>query len=334
MADRVRIGVIGVGMIGELHARFVAQRIGEAELVAVADADTARAAAVAGALGGATVHADGPALIADPHVAAVLIASPDGTHADLTRACLAAGKPVLCEKPLATSVAAAWEVVTAERATGRRLIQLGFMREFDPPHAAVRAAVAADRLGDVVLVRSVHVNRDRGGRQPTYAETIVNSIIHDIHSARFLSGREIVEVDARSVPYAPDAPETCRFLTISCTLDDGSLALLDVNCESGYGYRVWAEVVGTRASATTADPAPAILAADGVLGSAVPPGFRERFEEAYFLQDAAWVRSLVTGVPVGPSAWDGYAALAVADAAIASVREGRRVRVEMRDRPS
>ena len=86
-------------------------------------------------------------LIQDHSVDAVLIASPDDTHADMTLACLDAGKPVLCEKPLATSAEDARKVLNAETSLGRNLISVGFMRRFDPQHAAVKTTAMSGDLG-------------------------------------------------------------------------------------------------------------------------------------------------------------------------------------------
>ena len=138
MADgTLRVGVIGTGGMGGRHARNLAHRVSGAELVAVMDLDGARATALAEECGGAAVYGSGPELIGDPRVEAVLIASPDPTHADLAVACIEAGKPVLCEKPLGVDIEDAKRVLDAEVAGGRKLVQVGLMRTFDPQHTAL-----------------------------------------------------------------------------------------------------------------------------------------------------------------------------------------------------
>src|SRR5213595_1332719 len=119
------IGIIGAGVMGGDHARTLARSIQGATLVALSDADPDRAASVAAQTGGPRIFAQAPALIGDPAVDAVLIASPDSTHLELTLACLAAGKPVLCEKPLAPTAGECLQVVAAETRLGRRLVQVG-----------------------------------------------------------------------------------------------------------------------------------------------------------------------------------------------------------------
>ncbi len=151
MSD-MTIGVIGTGGMGTRHAVNLHQHVVGARVAAVYDLDPERAGAAAKAVGGARVVADPLELIGDPRVDAVVIASPDPTHAELAAACLMQRKPVLCEKPLATTSAVAREIVEKEVAIGRRLISVGFMRRFDPAHLAVKACRRewADRAPDSV----------------------------------------------------------------------------------------------------------------------------------------------------------------------------------------
>lgn len=314
----VRVGVLGVGVMGEIHARNVA-RCGGAVLSRVFDADRARAEAIAGALG-ATACSDPADLIVS--VDAVLIASTDTTHAPLLLECIAAGKRVLCEKPLAMTLNDARQVLDAERSHGRPLIQLGFMREFDPAHAAVRTEVESGRLGRPVLFRGTHVNPDVAPFRMTDEEAVVKSMIHDIHSTRFLTGYEFVEVMARSVP-ADDDPQFTRLVTVSAKLTNDAVALLDVNMNATYGYEVTAEVVCASGTARTGLPTAAHVASAGLRSTGVPMHWGSRFAEAYRLEVDAWIRSVDNGQVVGPTTADGVAAQQVADACCRSLRSGR-----------
>lgn len=126
------IGVLGAGgNIGHTHSQNIATYVDGARLAAVYDLNTERAEEVAKTYG-AKVMASAEELIASPEIDAVVIASWDGTHADLAVKCIEAGKPVFCEKPLATTLEDAKKVVEAEKASGKRLLQIGFMRRFDP----------------------------------------------------------------------------------------------------------------------------------------------------------------------------------------------------------
>src|SRR5512141_1384553 len=152
------VGVIGTGGMGPRHALNLHRAVGNARVAAVYDLDQDRARQVAGRCGQARVSADPETLINDPHVDAVLVASPDEAHARLTLACLQAGKPILSEKPLATTVDEAVRVLEAEVSVGQRLVSVGYMRRFDPQHMAVKAAVADGALGRPLLFKGVHRN--------------------------------------------------------------------------------------------------------------------------------------------------------------------------------
>ncbi len=142
-SEQISVGVIGTGGMGGMHAENLHSRVPGARLAAVADLDTARAEKLAERSGSA-VFQDAVDLIRDDNVEAVVVASPDPTHAPLVLECLKNEKPVLCEKPLADSADAALKVVEAEVELGRKLVQVGFMRRYDPQHVAVKEAVGSE----------------------------------------------------------------------------------------------------------------------------------------------------------------------------------------------
>jgi myo-inositol 2-dehydrogenase / D-chiro-inositol 1-dehydrogenase len=159
--DRIAVGVVGAGGMGAAHAENLHARVKGVQVVAVMDADPARAEEVAARYGSASVFGDAHEMIADDGVEAVVIASPDPTHAELTLECLRRKKPVLCEKPLATTAEDALEVVEAEVGVGRKSVEVGFMRRYDPQHLGVRDAVARGDVGRPVLLKGGTVTRRR-----------------------------------------------------------------------------------------------------------------------------------------------------------------------------
>ena len=189
----VRVGVIGAGIMGSDHARTLSNTVKGTIVTAVSDTDPDRAAAVASVAGAHRVHVDGHALIADHDVDAVLIASPDSTHEDLVLACLDAGKPVLCEKPLAPSANACLRVIAAETALGRRLVQVGFMRRLDPAYATLREAVhPGSSVHPCCCIAFIAM--------PVFPPSfdagmvITNSAVHEIDIARWLLHDEFASV--------------------------------------------------------------------------------------------------------------------------------------------
>lgn len=329
--DLLQVGVIGAGMIGSLHAENLTRFTRGATVAAVMDIDEARARAAAAGCG-AKVYSDAEALIADPAVEAVLIASPDAFHAEQAIACIDAGKPVLCEKPMATSVADGERVLRAELTAGRRLVQVGFMRVYDRTHADLRGLLARGEIGGALSFRGQHINPWRG--IATIDEAIVNSLIHDIHSARWLMGAEISQVFVRWVPAAPDQPRSARYAIVQLAFANGAIGMLEWNGDSGYGYEISAEIIGEAGSARTVSHSSPILRQGSSVSQTVTPDWPQRFARAYIDEVQIWVDAIREGEPSGSSAWDGYMSLVVAEACIRSVESGLPERAAGKERPA
>ncbi|MGH1483599.1 MAG: Gfo/Idh/MocA family oxidoreductase [Geminicoccales bacterium] len=331
---KLNVGVIGTGAMGSRHAHNLAHRTPTADVVAIMDVDEVRASEVAAACGRATIYNDGNALIGDEAVEAVVIASPDQTHADLAIACIEAGKPVLCEKPLGVTLDDAARVLKAEAAHGARLVQVGLMRIYDPYHVMIKEAIERGAIGRPVLFRGIHKNV-AFPQARTAEDVIVNSGVHDIHSARWLMGDEVVSVHADHVIDLPERPETARLTLLQLRFRQGGLATIEVDADSHYGYDVRVEISGERGTLETPDAdVSAVHFQDGKASRLVNQEWLARFESAYRLEAEAWVDVAARGTAAGASVWDGYAAMCVADAAIRSLTSGRAEVVNAEPRPS
>lgn len=298
----IGIGVIGTGLMGAEHARILRHDTPGAHLAGIFDADSARAQAVAS---GATVFSDPQSLIVSNQIDAIVIASPDATHAALTRACIEAGKPVLCEKPLASSAADALDVVLAEVALGRRLIQVGYMRRFDPGYQEIKCIKDTGQLGGPVLLHNVH----RNVRAPEWfngSMAITNSFVHEIDVSRWLLGSEMVSARVEAGPGGEP-------LMITMKTDKDEIVSTEVFVNAGYGYHVHVELVGRKGTVSLAPASLTLLNRDKAGGHSYPDNWVPRFEEAYRRQMADWVGAVKTGASVGASAWDGYVASAIAE---------------------
>src|SRR6266508_6922669 len=139
----VRVGVVGVGMIGQDHIRRLTKVLSGSRVVAVTDVDLDRAKSVAGNLLDVRVHETGQSLIRDEEVDAVVVASWGPTHEEYVLACIEAGKQVFCEKPLATTREACDRIVDAEVAAGRRLVMVGYMRRYDDGYRAMKDTITS-----------------------------------------------------------------------------------------------------------------------------------------------------------------------------------------------
>ena len=321
----LRVGVIGAGAMGSDHVRTITTSVPAAQVTAVFDLDADRASAAA-APAGATVLPSADALIAD--VDAVLVASPDFTHADLVLACLQAGRPVLCEKPLAITAGDARRVLEAEVALGKRLVQVGFMRRYDPGFVDLRRTVAEGKIGPVRLIHAIHRNASNATSTDD-AGLITGSMVHELDLIPWLADAEITAIRVESpVRQGFRDPQLATVWT-----RDGVIASVEVFVNAGYGYDVRCEAVGTLGTVSLVASSPVSSRIAGVEGRVVRSDFVAHFADAYRAELGAWARGAVAGTVTGPNAWDGYVAQVAAEAGVASLASGQVEKVEPGERP-
>ncbi len=319
----VRVGVIGVGVMGADHARKLARVVSGADLVAVTDFNAAVADEVAAELG-ARVYADGAALIQDEGVDAVVIATRDDTHADLVHTALQAGKPVMCEKPLAPTAAECRELIAAQQALQSEidLLTVGFMRRFDPPYVALRDRVRAGDLGTPLVVHGVsrNVYSYPGGDS---ASSITNSAIHELDIMPWLLDSPIVEVsyqNGRSSSQSGTRQDPQFYLMRTAS---DVLVTVELFLNARYGYETRCEVVMEAGTAALALPAQIVVDAESRRGVDYPSDWIPRYSDAYRIELQEWIDAIAAGRPATlATAEDGLRAAVVADALIESMNSG------------
>jgi myo-inositol 2-dehydrogenase/D-chiro-inositol 1-dehydrogenase len=329
MSDDLKIAVLGVGMMGAFHVDALSKRVRGGRVTVVNDFLADKAAEVAGAVG-ARVVTDPIAAINDPDVDAVLIATPGAAHEEQVNACLDRGVPALCEKPLTTDFASAYAIVQKEKAIGKQLIQVGFMRRFDPEYVALRKLIADGRLGNPLMVHCTHRNPAVGDHFNS-EYMIRDSVVHEVDAVRFLLGQEITSVAVikgaatASAPHGTHDPMLVIFETQS-----GCIVTDEIFVRSGVAYEVRTEVVGEKGSALIGlDQNLQLKSTDGRWGGGITPSFVERFGQAYDIELQRWVDAAKAGTIDGASAWDGYAAVAVCEAGVLALRGGAKVHVHL-----
>jgi myo-inositol 2-dehydrogenase/D-chiro-inositol 1-dehydrogenase len=318
--------------MGADHARTLTSQVPGAELRIICDADSARAKSLAGELEVESISTDPLATIADKAIDAVIVAAPDAMHKELIFASLAAGKPILCEKPMAPTPHDCIEIIANEVKRGTQLIQIGYNRRFDPAYLEMRDTWKTAGLGDAVIFHGFH----RNVSAPAWFDSnmaLTNSAVHDFDIARWLLETEIVSVQAfRPALYANGGVGSPVFLV--CQTAAGQLANIEVSNNAAYGYDVRGDLVCRNGTVSLRPPVNSELCMNLRQGTSYPTDWRPRFVNAYRLQLQGWIRSIRTGRPEGASAWDGFAASACAAAGLKSLASGRAEAVELIAMPS
>jgi myo-inositol 2-dehydrogenase/D-chiro-inositol 1-dehydrogenase len=312
----LRLALIGLGGMGMTHLEIFAG-LPQAQIAAVADSHAPFADRAAAQIPTAAVFYGPLDCVNNADIDAVVVATTDDTHFDITQASIARGLHVLCEKPLTTTAHQSRQVVEAEGATGRRLVQVGWMRRFDADYQNLYSALRSGTVGEPVLISQRHRNPLSVIRFDEQ-ELITSSASHDIDIFRWLCGEDIAEVSAISKT-SQDGAAVIVVLTLAS--QSGVLGVMELGRGPGLSYDIGCDIVGS-AGALTLTPADRERADD----HAAQPhteAWMQRFAQAYRTQDAEWLTAIATDSAVGASARDGYATNAVIDAALASLASGR-----------
>ncbi|MFF2849031.1 Gfo/Idh/MocA family protein [Streptomyces sp. NPDC058001] len=328
------IAVVGTGRMGADHVRRISEVTSGARVTAVVDIDAERAKRLADDIDGCTAYTDPAAAMAAADVDAVLIASPGPAHEAALLTAFSHDLPVLCEKPLTPDAASALRVLDAEQRLGHRRVQVGFMRRYDVEYVQLKALLDSGRLGRPLMLH----NRHRNAQSPSFFTgdmVISDSVVHEMDVTRWLLDQEITAITVlrpRPSSNAPEGLQDPQFVIMET--DGGALVDVEIFLNCGFGYQVKAEAVCERGTARMGEGHALVTETDGHWGGTVAPDFVVRFEDAYDREVQAWVDATRRGEVTGPSCWDGYAAAAVAEAGVRALAEGRRVEVELIDRPA
>ena len=327
----LRFGLLGAGRIGKVHAKAISASPG-AELVAVADAMAPAAQAIAAQYGCDVRSID--AILAAGDIDAVVICTPTDTHSDLIEAFARAGKAIFCEKPIDLSLDRVKACLKVVRDT-KAVLMVGFNRRFDPHFAAVKAEITKGTLGDVEMVTIT--SRDPGAPGLDYIARsggiFRDMTIHDFDMARFLLGEEVSEVSAMAAVLVDPAigkAGDSDSVQVMLKTASGKMALISNSRRATYGYDQRIEVHGALGAASAENQRPVSIEVASASGYTRPPlhdFFMTRYTEAYAAEIAAFVAAAAGKGAASPSGEDGLSALALAEAALKSVAEGRTVKM-------
>ncbi len=334
MDRKLRVGLIGAGRIGRVHATNITYRIPEAEVVAVSDIFPETAEKLAAELNIPVAYADHRPLLDDPSVDAVLICSSTDTHAPLIEETAEAGKHIFCEKPIALDLAAIDRALATVARSGVKL-QIGFNRRFDPNFKRVHDLVAAGRIGVPHLLRIT--SRDPEPPPIGYVKVsggiFLDMTIHDFDMARYLIGSEVEEIYAvGAVRVDPAIGEAGDVDTAIVTLRfaNGVLGTIDNSRKAVYGYDQRVEVFGSKGMVAVSNNTPdtaVISDAEGVHGPLPLFFFMERYTASYIAEIKAFVTCVRQDTPPPVTGHDGRVPVIMGYAAKKSLTEGRPVKL-------
>ncbi len=334
MSERVRIGVIGTGTLGMHHCRTLALLTPEAELALVADHRDDAVQAAAALSAETNVAADYRAILNDESIQAVVITTPNDTHAQLIMEAAIAGKHIYCEKPLALSMDEA-DAALAAVAKNAVKLQIGFQRRFDPAYREARSALLAGDLGSIELI--VGTTRDPAPPPASYLERsgsfFVDTAIHDYDALRYLTGLEVTDVFATAATLileeTNEQPMRDTAVT-SLRMENGALATITNSRRSNYGYDVRIEVAGSKGKVSLGEErgtAVRTYTEAGVSHDFVG-SYWELFETAYVAEVRHFVQCVADGRTPDATGEDGRKALQIALLAERSSQEGRSLSID------
>lgn len=330
----MRIAVLGCGRIGSMHADNIHAHP-RAELAAIYDTYSAASAAVSSRTG-AQIMQSAEEIFASKNIDAVLIATATATHADLLEQAIAAGKPVLCEKPIDLSLARVNECAT-NIAKSNIPIQLGFVRRFDPTHRATVDAIRSGEIGELMQV--VITSRDPEMPPSDYSRVsggiFRDMTIHDFDMARFLLGENPVSVFATgSRLIDPDLMNEINdydTITVVMTTASGKQCIINNSRQAVYGYDQRVEALGTKGMVTSnnrkINNSSLNLSNFTEQSAPLQNFFIDRYHEAFNLEIDAFIDAITNNTPPEVGFEDGRQALILAEAAIKSIAEDRTVQV-------
>ena len=333
--ETIKIGIIGAGRIGRVHAENIAKFVPEMEIKTIADPYmSAETAAFLQRLRIPNIVSDADAILGDPEIRAVVVCSPTDLHAEYAIRSAQAGKDVFVEKPVDYRIERVKEVIDTAKKAGVKL-QVGFNRRFDHNHRAVYEAVRAGKIGNVNLVKIS--SRDPEPPSIDYVKVsggiFYDMMVHDFDMARFLAGSEVTEVFAYvAVLVDPAIGQAGDVDTavVALKFENGAMGVIDNSRRAVYGYDQRVEVFGDRGAVMDVNDTPnnaTLYGADGTVSGACYKIMWDRYTGAFAAEQKAFAAAVINGTETPVTGEDGLYPILIAAAAAKSLKEGRPVKI-------
>jgi len=315
-------------ILGKAHAKTIQSKVRAAEIVAACDVDQEKAKEVSELGDGVRIHKDYTELVNSDEIDAVVVAVPAALHTDTILAAVRAGKPVFSEKPLANTARECKQIVDAEIAGGKRLVQVAFMKRYDKGYTQIKELIESGGFGAPLVVKTTQRAGNISVSYPYYKNEmqITDSIIHDIDLLPWLLGDdewdEVQSLTSRTTKNASEGLQDP--LVVIMKTKNGVLCVVEHFVNTGFvGFEVTAEIVCEDGIINLPGPSAPITRTNSQLAIAIEPDWLIRFENAYDIEIQDWVERALEGTAGGSSAWDGFTAAITADALIASQKSGK-----------
>lgn len=332
MMQEIKIGLIGTGAIGRTHIERINTKLQGGRVVACTDANQAFGQSVAEEYG--LKAFDTPqALIDSSEVEAIIVTAADNFHEEYVLAAIAAGKYVFCEKPLAPEADACKKIVDAEIAGGKQLVQVGFMRRYDPGYRQLKALIDSGEYGAPLILHCAHRNPEVTGF--TTEMSVENSLIHEIDVLRWLLGENYQTAEVVFPRTTRNAEGELRDPQImNLTTESGIRIDVESFVNARYGYDIKCEVVCEEGVLNLPEPANPMQRVHAARVTPICKDWSERFVDAYNIEFQEWINACKAGRVDGPTAWDGYVGQVTAAAASKARNQQQVMKINYDEKPA
>ena len=329
----MKVGIIGAGRIGKVHAKNISMFVPEMEIKTIADPFmNEQTEAFAKSCGIPNTTKDANDILNDPEIDAVLICSSTDTHSKYIIEAAHAGKNIFCEKPIDYDLEKVHAAINAAKEAGVKL-QIGFCRRFDHNHKAVADAVKDGTIGDphIVIVSSRDPEPPPASYVAVSGGIFYDMMIHDFDMVRYVTGSEAVEISAvGSCLVNPNLQEESGIpdvdtAVVTMKMANGCIAVINNSRQAVYGYDQRVEAFGSKGMASDANDllnTTTVLTKDGAHSEKPLWFFLERYNQAFINQVISFVDAINNDTETAVGAIDGLRPVLMAKAATESCRNG------------
>ncbi len=332
----LKIGVVGCGAIGREHIKRLSGKLQGSMVTAVCDVfeDGAKKAAALVTSNDVAVYTDVQDIVNDPNVDALVVTSPGFAHKEPVLAAVKAGKPVFCEKPLCTTAADCKEIVDAEIAGGKHLVQVGFMRRYDKGYNQVKSLLDSGDFGQPLVVKCTHRAIEVDESYST-AMAVTDTAIHEIDCLHWLLNDDWESVQVIMGANTKFAHSELRDPQVMIMQSKkGITVVLEVFVNCKFGYDINCEVVCEDGVIHMPAPSFPTVRKAGKLSTDIETNWINRFIDSYDVELQDWLDHAAKFEVAGPNAWDGYIAEVTADALVEAQHSGKVEKVGFGETPT